>query len=245
MLFALLAAYRWWQYKGVSAVSRGEQVARQMGCFSCHGPMGMKGIPNPGSDVQEVPSWDGGNVMMYVENENDIREWILYGMPNRLKEEHAHHHHDEEDKGPLLTMPSYKGKLSEQELDDLIAFYKAVAWYEQPEDSEAAAGRRLAQKQGCFSCHGPEGRGNISNPGSLKGYIPSWDGPDFPELVKNNQELREWILDGSIGRFRKNPIGNQFLKRQQIKMPAYRGVLTKQEINQLIQYIHWLRKSSN
>ncbi len=240
--FFLFVAYRWWQWAGVSAVSRGEQVARDMGCFACHGQGGIHGIPNPRSEEESVPSWDGGTVMMYVENEKEIREWILDGVPKRLKQEHAEHHHGDKEDKPLISMPAYRGKISEKELDDLVAYFKAVSWYNTPEESKARKGRSVALKHGCFSCHGPEGRGNISNPGSLKGYIPPWDGPDFPELVKSEDELREWILDGSIGRFRKNPIANQFLENQQIKMPGYRDVLTQEELEHLMTYILSLRK---
>lgn len=239
---ALFGAYRWWQWAGVSAVTRGERVAQKLGCFACHGPGAIRGILNPGSEVENVPSWDGGTVMMYVENEEEIREWILDGMPKRLKEE-DHHHGEKEHGHPLIAMPAFRGKLSGQELDDLVAYFKAVSWFQAPSDSQARAGRDVAQKYGCFGCHGPEGRGNNPNPGSLKGYIPPWDGPDFPELVRDEAELREWILDGDIGRFRKNPLANAFIQRQKIKMPGYREVLSKKEIDQLVAYIGWLREN--
>ena len=106
---------------------------------------------------------------MYVENEEEIREWILDGIPKRLKEERADQLDKTDELGPLIAMPAYRGKLSKKELEDLVAYFKAVSWYQTPADPVARAGRSVAQKQGCFSCHGPEGRGNISNPGSLKG----------------------------------------------------------------------------
>ena len=65
-------------------VMRGHALARKLGCFACHGPGGTGGVPNPGSDEGEVPAWDGGVAMMYIETEPEIREWILYGAPRRL-----------------------------------------------------------------------------------------------------------------------------------------------------------------
>jgi mono/diheme cytochrome c family protein len=79
------------------------------------------------------------------------------------------------------------------------------------------------------------------NPGSFKRYIPPWDSADFDELVKNDQELRQWILTGGIDRFRKNPAARFFLERQVIKMPAYAGELDDGELDAVIAYIEWVR----
>jgi hypothetical protein len=77
---------------------------------------------------------------------------------------------------------------------------------------------------------------------AFKGYIPSWDGADFPELASNDQEIREWILDGTSKRFAANRLARFFLERQPIKMPAYRGHVTDDEIARLVDYIHWVRQ---
>jgi len=265
-----------WRATGVSAAERGRQVAERLGCFACHGPGGTQGIANPGSDETEVPAWSGGTVMMYVQNERQIREWILYGEPRGHEhEEHEHgeegheseaaehaDHGDHESAGephptdpsdrtdpsdaahqrPLLDMPAYEGRLTEQELGDLIAYYKAVAWFPMPTDEKARAGMEVAHKQGCFGCHGPAGRGTVSNPGSFKGYIPGWDGSDFGELVGNEQELREWVLDGISQRFAKNPAAKAFLDRAPLKMPAYKAVLTPKDLEALADYLRWLRR---
>ena len=71
---------------------RGYDVAAKLGCFACHGPGGMGGVSNPGSDEDHVPAWDGGNAMMYVQHEREIREWILDGHPKRLEDKHEHSH---------------------------------------------------------------------------------------------------------------------------------------------------------
>jgi mono/diheme cytochrome c family protein len=225
---------------------RGLQVARANGCFACHGPGGTGGVANPGAEEEEVPAWDGGNAMMYVKNEEEIREWILLGRPERLAEEHDHagesegatsHDHSE---GPLpLHMPAFEGVISNGELSDLIAYYKAVAAFETPPPS-AREGRRVASRLGCFGCHGPGGRVGSKNPRSFKGYIPPWQGKDYAELVKNDDELRGWIMDGKIDRFESNPLATYFTGRQVIQMPAYRDVLQEGELDAVVSYIHWL-----
>jgi len=52
-------------------------------------------------------------------------------------------------------------------------------------------GKDAAWRLGCFGCHGPEGRGLLANPGSFTGYVPAWDGPDYAELVHDQQEFRQ------------------------------------------------------
>jgi mono/diheme cytochrome c family protein len=221
-------------------VERGRRIAERLGCFACHGPGGEGGVPNPGSEEEEVPAWSGGMVMMYALNEAEIREWILDGAPRRLREQEAH---EEEHERALLRMPAYRGRLSEEELNDLVAYFKAVSWFETPPSELAARGREVAFEKGCFGCHGPSGMGRLPNPGSFKGYIPGWDGPDFRELVRDERELEEWILEGISRRFRSNPAAQFFLKRQAIKMPAYRGHLTDEELEALKAYIRWVQET--
>jgi mono/diheme cytochrome c family protein len=231
---------------------RGARAAGDLGCFACHGPRGTGGVPNPGSDGREVPAWDGGTAMMYVKGEEEIREWILDGRPKRLAHEsnRAALPAPGSDSTPGLArdrartlplrMPAFAGIVSNGELDDLIAFYKAVAAFEAP-PQDAAEGYRVASRMGCFGCHGPGGRIGSSNPRSFKGYIPPWQGADFAELARNDSELRKWILRGGIDRLDSNPLARFFTRRQVIHMPAYRSVLDDAETDALIAYIHWLQ----
>ena len=82
----------------------------------------------------------------------------------------------------------------------------------------------------------------MPNPGSFKGVIPSWEGDDFLELVRDDEELRGWILDGGIPRLIDHPIARRFIARQVVSMPAYRGVLEDGELEALVAYIRWLRE---
>ena len=99
----------------------------------------------------------------------------------------------------------------------------------------------MASRVGCFGCHGPGGRVGKRNPRSFKGYIPPWRGRDFNELVRDDEELRRWILDGKIDRLESNPLARYFTGRQVIQMPAYRDILNDEEVEALITYIHWLQ----
>ena len=146
-------------------VARGAQLVHDLGCEGCHGPGGTGGVPNPRSAEREVPALTGGTWMMYIESEEEIREWILDGRPARMDAPAAG---DE----ALLQMPSYRSLISRRELDELVAWYVAASGYAPDISEEAATGRRLAHSLGCFGCHGAGGREGSPNPGSLKGYIP-------------------------------------------------------------------------
>jgi mono/diheme cytochrome c family protein len=178
--------------------------------------------------------------MMYAGNEAEVREWILDGIT-------ASRRNDPDDQAEvakmLVHMPAFRDWLSTAQLENLVAFVKAVSWLNTPKDERSTHGREVASSKGCFSCHGPEGLGCMLNPGSFKGYIPAWDSPDFPDVAANEQEVREWILDGVCKRIAKHPVGGFFVRQQRVPMPAFRGNISDEEINGIVAYINWLRRA--
>ena len=72
-LAALPALRVYWKARSANPVRRGLALSEQMGCFSCHGPLGAQGIPDPGLG-EDVPAWGGGVWMMYVRNAAEVRE---------------------------------------------------------------------------------------------------------------------------------------------------------------------------
>ncbi len=229
-------AYSWWR-EG-NAVRRGRQVAVRAGCFSCHGPGGIRGVKNPGSRWGDVPAWDGGNWMMYVADPAEIEEYIRYGLPRRKQKDSGAKAQVEK---ALIKMPAYEGRLNEREIRDLTLFVKAISGLGRPQDGPAAPGYDLAVEFGCFSCHGVDGTGGVKDPGSFKGYIPGWRGPDWEDLVESDDEIREWIMEGGIRRWSGNRLAMHFTRAQAIQMPAYREALTPAQVDQIVAYIKWLR----
>lgn len=215
-----------------TAAERGQVLVRKFGCEACHGPGGTGGIPNPGSKEREVPAFTGGTAMMYVESEGDLRAWILDGSDGQKKSPAG----DE----ALLEMPPFRGRISDAELDDLVAWYRVVAEWEPEPPAAAAQGRLVAVKFGCFGCHGPGGRIGAANPGALKGYIPGWGSPDFHELVRSEAELREWIREGVCSRLSGNPVAAHFREAALLMMPAYRERLDETQLDALVAYIRWV-----
>lgn len=237
---AAVAAHHW-RTRNIGPVQRGWAVAEAHGCFGCHGPGGASGLADPGGGVGGAPAFSLEDVSSYAHDEAELREWILDGMPRRHREELAEAGAEER---PLVRMPAWRGVLSAREVDDLVAYIKAVSDFEKPEDPRAEAGREAAVRMGCSGCHGPQGRGNLPNPRSLKGYIPSWDGADFPDLARDEAEVREWILEGSPRRLRENPLAAFFLRRQVLQMPAYRGRISEEDVGRIVDYISWLRRKA-
>jgi mono/diheme cytochrome c family protein len=228
-----LLARRGWQCAALDTpVQRGRLIAEAMGCPGCHGPGGGQPIANPGAKGGEVPGWTGGTWMMWNRNEGDVRAWILKGRPE----------HREPDPGALIKMPAFEERLGPREIDDLVAYVLAASHFGVIPDEAAAAGHEAAYRRGCFGCHGPEGRGLVMNPGSFKGYIPPWDGPDYGDLVRDDAELRQWVLNGASDRFLANPVARRILETQAIAMPAYRETISEQELNDIVAYIAWVRR---
>lgn len=231
VLAILLVRSSWQREVAATPVVRGREIAERMGCFGCHGPGGERPIPNPGAKGGEVPRWGGGMWMMYNRDEEDVRAWIRDGRPaGRAPDENA-----------LISMPAFGERLSEAELDELTAYVLAVSQFGWPEDERVAEGREVAVRFGCFGCHGPEGRGLVANPGSLKGYVPPWDGDDYAELVRSDEELRQWVRNGISDRFRANPAARRILEAQAIPMPAYGDRISDDELDALAAFIAWVR----
>lgn len=228
-------------------VMRGQELATSMGCVGCHGPSHMEVRPNPGSAHGEIPPFGANGTLSYfVQSESEIKEWILFGAPRRLLSERnglqaSRDAGVSDASNDLISMPQYEGFVSEQQLDDLVEYVKYVAKFEEPSSPKAVQGRQVAERNGCFACHGIDGRGALANPGSFKGLIPPWDGQDFLELVRDEEELRQWLNDGMIDRFEANPLATYFTDRQVIKMPPYRHLLEASEVDALVAYILWLR----
>jgi mono/diheme cytochrome c family protein len=231
-----LGVASWWRSSDVGPAQRGARLAAELGCLGCHGPGGRLADPEGTLGVGTVPSFDHDDVTSYAKSEAEIREWIRDGRPRRLTEEEGY------ERDPVLRMPAWGDRLSPQELDQLVAYVRAVSDFDAVPEP-AASGRDAAARLGCFTCHGPQGRFDTPNPGSLKGHIPSWTGRDFAELARDDGEIREWIREGSPRRLRDNPVAAFFLRRQAIRMPAFGSRVSDADMERIVGYIRWLRSS--
>jgi mono/diheme cytochrome c family protein len=222
----------------LTAAERGHRLAERTGCFACHGPGGLKGASNPGRKDKTVPEFDADDMMMYAKTTQEIREWIEDGVSAKKAQSQTWR---EEKKRGALKMPAFEHRLSPRQIDDLVAYVAAMAGMSGPGDSLAQHGLERAEALGCVGCHGPGGRLAGRNPGSLKGYVPSWDGADFPDLVHDRTEFGEWVEHGISRRFDGNPLARTFLRRAVLHMPAYGERLAPGDVDALWAYVGWLR----
>lgn len=228
-----------WSWES-NPVLRGRLVAERSGCFNCHLGLSRAEIPNPGSRWGTVPRFGEGNAMMYVGDVREIEEFIRFGAPRSWLE-------DENVRGRLetqhLRMPAYGDRLSKAEIEDLVAYVAVIERIDPPGDG-GPEGRELAKRHGCLACHGVAGSGGLPNPGSLGGFIPGFLGSNFEDLVQSESEFEEWVLDGTSSRLATNPVLRFFWQRQEISMPAYRDLLTPEEVSHLWRWVSAIRDDS-
>jgi mono/diheme cytochrome c family protein len=221
-----------------NAVLRGARLAAREGCLGCHQPVGEE-IPSPGSRWGTVPRFGAGNAFMYVDSRAEIAEFIRFGAKRAWLD-------DPEVRARLaaqaVRMPAYGEWLDDGEIEDLVAFVAAVDDYELAGDEVAQAGRALARVHGCLSCHGVEGAGGVPNPGSLGGVVPGFAGGNFPHLVRDEAEFREWVRTGSLRRLASQPLVARAWRRQRLQMPAYgEERLSDRELDQLWAWVQAVR----
>src|SRR5262249_23750892 len=108
--------------------ARGAEVANDLSCFACHGPLGSGGMPNPRSFKGYVPAFWGTDFDDLVHDNGELRTWITDGEIARI----AHH--------PIggwffrrqvVKMPAYKDRVPAEDIDALVAYVKwirAGAW---------------------------------------------------------------------------------------------------------------------
>ena len=219
------------------AAERGHRLAQQTGCFACHGDGGLDGAANPGRDDRTVPGFRD-DVMMYAKSLEEIRQWIHDGVT--VAKSRSQTWRGQRQRG-AMRMPAFRKRLTDPRIADLTAYVAAVAGMPEPESPEAARGLERAGSLGCIGCHGAGGRLAPINPGSLKGYVPSWDSDDFAELVRDRAEFQDWVEHGVSRRLDRNPFARFFLRRAVLHMPAYRGRLESSDIDDLWTYVQWLR----
>jgi mono/diheme cytochrome c family protein len=219
----------------------GRAIASRLGCFSCHGPDGRGAAPNPGSEWKTVPAFNERVPMMFAKHDAELREYILDGHPASKADDPEYR---AEMEAQAIRMPAYRKHISTGELDALIAFIRPASGLLVPEADLAARGLDLAHATGCFSCHGDLGGGGVANPGSLKGYIPSFWGEDFRELVRSDEELVEWIAKGRIARLTENVIARRYVEGQVIQMPAYERFLSAEDIRAIAAAVRWIHEGT-
>jgi mono/diheme cytochrome c family protein len=106
-----------------------------------------------------------------------------------------------------------------------------------PRDNAAQRGRALAGELGCYNCHGPGGTGGVPNPGSKTDEVPSFHEGTIMMFAHNDQDLREYILDGAPAAKRARPEYRAEQEAQALRMPAFRSVVSAAQVDDLVAYL--------
>ncbi len=98
--------------------AQGLELARQWKCFSCHGPGGSGGLPNPGSFTGFIPGLYGSDYADLVRTREEFDSWVLEGTTPRLASNRLAQYFAQRQR---LQMPAYRDMRS-GELDALWAY---------------------------------------------------------------------------------------------------------------------------
>jgi len=135
-------------------------------------------------------------------------------------------------------MPVWGEVISKTQVSDLVAYIRAglprVA-DTQPVavpagQGAAVAGAALYVRYGCVNCHGPNGLGGVPNPLSPDKTIPVLSGQDFRHEFNTDAKIAAVIRSGSV--IGRAPI---------VSMPHWGGILSTQQIAQLVAYLKTLK----
>lgn len=129
---------------------QGKKVFEDAGCFVCHGNEGIGGVRNRNSATSEqIPS------LTYTSRGYDdasLKQRILRGsvLVRKL---------DPRGITPPVSMPSFRGLLSEDELTNLIVYLRSLTPEEDEEPREVSSERPpvpeyMVKKNSCQICHG-------------------------------------------------------------------------------------------
>jgi mono/diheme cytochrome c family protein len=113
-----------------ATAARGAELAAQLGCFACHGPLGAGGVANPGSLKGYVPAFWSADFEDLVRDDAELRTWIAKGELPRIAE---HPIGGRFVRGQAIKMPAYDRFIPAADLDALVAYVRWIhggAWRE-------------------------------------------------------------------------------------------------------------------
>ena len=197
-------------------VAAGAHTFVQFGCVQCHGPQGSGGIDPAVPGLTTV-----GNSLTVAQ----LTHIINHGLGESANPKQPY-------------MPVWGEVISKTQVANLVAYIRAglppVA-DTQPASvpvgqGAAVAGAALYVRYGCINCHGPNGLGGVPNPLSADKAIPPLSGQGFRHDFPTDKTIAAVIRSGSV--IGRAPI---------VSMPHWGGILSNQQIAELIAYLKTLK----
>ncbi len=105
-----------------------------------------------------------------------------------------------------------------------------------PVPTAAERGRRLAERTGCFGCHGADGRGGTANPGRTDRTVPDFS-DDVMMFARDDEAVREWIRDGVTAAKAKSVTWQEQRRLGALRMPAFKRRLSATQIADLVAFV--------
>ena len=197
-------------------VAAGAHTFVQFACVQCHGPQGGGGIDPAVPALTTV-----GQSLTAAQ----LRHIIDHGLGASANPKQPY-------------MPVWGEVISKTQVTNLVAYIRAglppVAGTEPVSvpagQGAAVAGAALYVRYGCINCHGPNGLGGVPNPLSADKTIPPLSGQGFRHDFPTDQAIADVIRSGSV--IGRAPI---------VSMPHWGGILSDQQIAQLIAYLKTLK----
>lgn len=196
--------------------AEGRQLLAKYGCTGCHslGGQTMVGPSFKGLYGRQVTVTTDGKERTLTADDDYLRRSILEPGADVVK-------------GFPAVMPSFKGKISDHDLETIIDFFKGQAGV-----SGATAGKELATRLGCSGCHSADGSKRV--------------GPTFKGLygrqVTVTTDGKERTLtadDDYIEKSLEDP-GADVVKGFSPVMPPFKN-LKDDQVRQLIDYLKSLQ----
>ena len=197
-------------------VAAGAHTFVQFGCVDCHGMQGRGGVDPAVPALKTV-----GQTLTVAQ----LTHIINHGLGESANPKQPY-------------MPVWGEVVSKTQVADLVAYLRAglprVA-DTQPVSvpagqGAAVAGAALYVRYGCVNCHGPNGLGGVPNPLSPDKTIPVLSGQGFRHQFNTDAKIAAVIRSGSV--IGRAPI---------VSMPHWGGILSNQQIADLIAYLKTLK----
>ena len=198
------------------AVAAGAHTFVQFGCVDCHGMQGRGGVDPAVPALKTV-----GQSLTVAE----LTHIINHGLGESANPKQPY-------------MPVWGEVVSKTQVANLVSYLRAglppVA-DTQPVSvpagqGAAVAGAALYVRYGCINCHGPNGLGGVPNPLSPDKTIPVLSGQAFRQQFNTDAKIAAVIRSGSV--IGRAPI---------VSMPHWGGILSNQQIAELIAYLKTLK----
>ena len=197
-------------------VAAGAHTFVQFACAQCHGLDGRGGVDPAVPALKSV-----GQTLTIAQ----LKHIIDHGLGASANPKQPY-------------MPVWGEVISKTQVADLVAYIRAglpAVAGTQPVSvpagqGAAVAGAALYVRYGCVNCHGPNGLGGVPNPLSADKTIPPLSGGDFRGEFNTDAKIAAVIRSGSV--IGRAPI---------VSMPHWGGILSKQQIAELIAYLKTLK----